>query len=49
MVEASTSERSALSALTTHQVALDETARGFEIASDKKAGAVKVTVLPQPS
>lgn len=41
-----TAERSALSALTTHAVSLDEIARGFEIASDKRAGAVKVTVRP---
>ena len=45
-VELVTAERSALSALTTHQVALDETARGFELASDKGSGAVKVTVTP---
>jgi len=42
-------ERDALSALTTHTVGLDEIGRGFELASDKQAGAVKVTVLPQPA
>jgi threonine dehydrogenase-like Zn-dependent dehydrogenase len=45
-VELLMAERSALSALTTHAVSLDEIARGFEIASDKRAGAVKVTVRP---
>lgn len=44
-VELLTAERSALDALTTHSVPLDEIARGFELASDKAAGAVKVTVL----
>ena len=39
-------EQSALSALTTHSVSLDEIGRGFEIASDKQAGAVKVTGVP---
>lgn len=39
-------ERDALSALTTASVALDEITRGFEIASDRRAGAVKVTVRP---
>src|SRR5262245_3038247 len=38
--------RSALSPLLTHRVPLDETLRGFSLASDKKAGAVKVSVLP---
>lgn len=39
-----TESRSALSGLTTHSVSLDEIARGFELASDKRTGAVKVTV-----
>jgi threonine dehydrogenase-like Zn-dependent dehydrogenase len=39
-------ERDALSALTTASVALDEIDRGFQLASDKRAGAVKVTVRP---
>lgn len=42
-----TAEREALAALATASVGLDEISRGFEIASDKKAGAVKVTVRPQ--
>ena len=37
-------ERSALSALTTHQVPLDEIERGFALAADKRTGAIKVTV-----
>ena len=40
------SHRDALEALTTHDVPLDDIAQGFVLASDKKAGAVKVTVLP---
>ena len=39
-------ERAALSRLLTHAVPLDEIARAFTLASDRKAGAVKVTVLP---
>ena len=45
-VELLTAERSTLSDLTTHQVALDQAGRGFELAGDKRSGAVKVTVLP---
>jgi threonine dehydrogenase-like Zn-dependent dehydrogenase len=37
-------ERSRVAALTTHQVALDEVERGFALAADRAAGAVKVTV-----
>lgn len=37
--------RDALLGLTTHQVRLEETARGFELAGSKKSGVVKVTVL----
>ena len=37
--------RDALSRLTTHQVGLDEIERGFRLAADRKAGAIKVTVL----
>ncbi len=44
-VELVTAERSALSALTTHQVGLEETDRGFKLAANKGSGAVKVTVL----
>ena len=40
------SHRDALEALTTNDVPLDDIAQGFVLASDKKAGAVKVTVLP---
>jgi threonine dehydrogenase-like Zn-dependent dehydrogenase len=38
--------RSALAPLLTHAVPLAEASRGFALASDKKAGAVKVSVLP---
>jgi len=38
--------RDLLAAVTTHQVPLDDVARAFALAGDKKAGAVKVTVLP---
>jgi threonine dehydrogenase-like Zn-dependent dehydrogenase len=39
-------QRTALAALTTRQVPLADLSRGFAIAADKRAGAVKVTVLP---
>ena len=39
-------ERESLAHLTTHQFPLTEVERAFEIASDKKSGAVKVTVCP---
>jgi threonine dehydrogenase-like Zn-dependent dehydrogenase len=39
-------ERERLGPLLTHTVALDQIADAFSIASDKKAGAVKVTVIP---
>ncbi len=38
--------RSALSHVTTHAVPLDAVDRGFALASDKQAGAVKVNVIP---
>jgi threonine dehydrogenase-like Zn-dependent dehydrogenase len=38
--------RNSLQPLITHSVPLDDVARAFALASDKKAGAVKVTVLP---
>jgi threonine dehydrogenase-like Zn-dependent dehydrogenase len=38
--------RGALAQLARHRVPLDEIARGFALASDKKAGTVKVSVLP---
>jgi L-iditol 2-dehydrogenase len=38
--------RDLLASLSTHQVPLDDVARAFALAEDKKAGAVKVTVLP---
>jgi threonine dehydrogenase-like Zn-dependent dehydrogenase len=38
--------RDELAELTTHQVPLAEAARAFALASDKKGGAVKVTVVP---
>jgi 2-desacetyl-2-hydroxyethyl bacteriochlorophyllide A dehydrogenase len=41
-------QRELLARLVTHSVPLGEVERGFEIASDKKAGAVKVSVLPTP-
>jgi L-iditol 2-dehydrogenase len=37
--------REALSPLVTHRVKLDEIARGFALASDKKSGAIKVSIL----
>ena len=40
------SHRGALSPLLTHRVPLAEALRGFALASDKKSGAVKVSVLP---
>ncbi|MGH0028250.1 MAG: zinc-dependent alcohol dehydrogenase [Myxococcota bacterium] len=48
-VDLLTRERDALAALTRASVPLDQVARGFELASDKKAGAVKVTVRPDGS
>jgi threonine dehydrogenase-like Zn-dependent dehydrogenase len=39
-------EQRALAALTTRQVPLSDISRGFALAADKRAGAVKVTVLP---
>ena len=44
-----TAHRDALAPLATASVALDEIARGLELAADKKSGAVKVTVRPQGS
>ena len=41
-------QRELLARLVTHSVPLGEVERGFAIASDKKAGAVKVSVLPTP-
>ena len=41
-------KRDLLARLVTHSVPLGEVERGFEIASDKKAGAVKVSVLALP-
>jgi threonine dehydrogenase-like Zn-dependent dehydrogenase len=41
-------KRELLTRLVTHSVPLGEVERGFEMASDKKAGAVKVSVLPLP-
>jgi len=40
------SHRGALAQVLTHTVPLAEVSRGFALASDKKAGAVKVSVLP---
>jgi threonine dehydrogenase-like Zn-dependent dehydrogenase len=40
------SRRSELAPLLTHSVALSEAPRGFALASDKRSGAVKVSVLP---
>ncbi len=41
-------QRELLARLLTHSVPLGQVERGFEIASDKKAGAVKVSVLALP-
>jgi len=41
-------QRELLARLVTHSVPLGHIERGFEIASDKKAGAVKVSILPTP-
>lgn len=38
--------RSELSAVTTHQVPLEEIGRAYALAGDKKSGAIKVSVLP---
>jgi L-iditol 2-dehydrogenase len=38
--------RDELAEITTHQVPLDDVARAFALADDKKSGVVKVTVLP---
>jgi 2-desacetyl-2-hydroxyethyl bacteriochlorophyllide A dehydrogenase len=40
------SHRAALAPLLSHRVPLGDALRGFTLASDKKAGAVKVSVLP---
>jgi threonine dehydrogenase-like Zn-dependent dehydrogenase len=40
------SHRGRLADVVTHTVPLDQVARGFALASDKKSGAVKVSVLP---
>jgi len=45
-VELVVDHRDALADVVTHQVSLDEIARAFALARDKKAGAVKVTVVP---
>ena len=39
-------DRDALGALVTHALPLEEVARAFEIAADRRAGAVKVSVIP---
>ena len=39
-------ERDALAPLVTHALPLDEVARAFAIAADRRAGAVKVNVIP---
>ncbi len=41
-------ERERLGLLITHEVALDDVGRAFQIASNKAAGAVKVSVRPSP-
>jgi 2-desacetyl-2-hydroxyethyl bacteriochlorophyllide A dehydrogenase len=40
------SQRDALAPVASHAVPLDEIGRGFALASDKRSGAVKVSVLP---
>ena len=42
-------QRAALAEVASHAVPLAEVDRAFQIASDKSAGAVKVTVLPEAS
>jgi len=44
-VDLLSAERSALAAITSHSVPLDQVERGFAVAHDKRAGAVKVTLL----
>jgi threonine dehydrogenase-like Zn-dependent dehydrogenase len=45
-VELVSGYRDALGALNTHALPLQDVARALSVASDKKAGAVKVSVLP---
>ena len=45
-VELVDSERESLSQLISHRLPLDEIGRAFEVAADKAAGAVKVSVQP---
>ncbi len=45
-VEIVSARRDVLAEMNTHGVPLDEIERAFAVASDKKGGAVKVTVLP---
>ena len=39
-------ERDALAALVTHRFPLEQIARGFEVASDRRGGAIKVSINP---
>jgi len=39
-------ERDTLAPLATHRVSLDDVARAFEIAADRRAGSIKVSVIP---
>ncbi len=45
-IEMLTTEADAFGRLSTHQLPLAEIERAFEIASEKRSGAIKVTVLP---
>jgi threonine dehydrogenase-like Zn-dependent dehydrogenase len=45
-IDVISAERHALAPLVTHTVALDDAARAFQLAADRRAGAVKVSVVP---
>jgi 2-desacetyl-2-hydroxyethyl bacteriochlorophyllide A dehydrogenase len=45
-IEVIAAERDALAPLVTHRFALDEVGRAFEIAGDRRGGAVKISIRP---
>ncbi len=48
-IEILTAQRDSLLPLVTHTVPLEQVSRAFELAADKRAGAVKVSVVPPSS